>query len=152
MTTYDEIARSNIKKGDRIRATWTHGALTYTIEGVATTQDAQGDWLTSGPPRYDLNITNMFRTNEVLHLVERPQKPLPITDGTAIRITKIYNEENDWNFPNIGVIDINEIALRDGDGDWLIVSLSENRSGSIYIKPKDILEWNPLNISDRTED
>jgi hypothetical protein len=152
MTVYDQIIRSDIRKGDRIRATWTHGVLTYTIEGVAATQDSHGDWLVSGLPRYDLNITNLYRTNEVLHLIERPKKPLPTAVGNVIRITKIYNKENDWSFPSVGVVNINEYALCDGDGDWLIISLNESRSGSIYIKPEDVLEWTPLNISDRTED
>jgi hypothetical protein len=152
MTAIKEIPFSGIRKGDTIRVTETFPSGFKSVsEGVAETYQAGFErWLTpsesSGDPHLILTAKNpMHGAIRNIELLDRPTPPLPQEYGTVIRITAYKNGYNSR-------VRRTTLAILDHDGDWAAWSFPES-VGVDYLKPSEIIEWNPVTIVDleRTE-
>lgn len=139
MTEQPSIDLANIRKGDTIRVEYKGYDTQVTITGIAFERDYRGNWTTES----HMNLTNSMRTPaEQYFLVDRPKPALPSTEGSVIRVRRL---KSDTAF--LGEETINKLAIRDHDGDWAI----QEKNGTEYYQPTDILEWNKVTIIDETD-
>lgn len=132
------IARSEIKKGDRVRVTYPSGDSIQTVTGTAFQQDDGGDWFTEG----NNYVTNRYRSEETVELFPKPLPKLPTDIGSIVMVKK-YSDTYDE-----GEIEITpSIAILDSDGDWALVNIDPDSYGTTYLSPDLILDWNPTELT-----
>jgi len=63
------ITQNKIRKGDKIKVTYTSSDVEYSRTGVAFHQSSEGDWETT----QGIFLTFTSRQNQVIELLERPK-------------------------------------------------------------------------------
>jgi hypothetical protein len=146
-STPQEITYSEIREGDRIRVTETYPSGFQNISvGTAherTNPGSNGDrWFALTDDQLQVVLASSevpSRVKQVIELVERPRTAPPTERGTIIRITEYYD--------HVHTVQGSRLAILDTDDEWCAFEFPDD-IGCTYINPKDILTWNPVEITD----
>jgi hypothetical protein len=148
-TTPQEITFAEIRKGDKLRVTDTYpSGSQIVIIGIAEQPDMSSTeyarWLTNGS-HGDATLVIGVKNPEdgvkqKIELLERERVPTPRVAGTIIRI-KEFKDYGDL------IKQTDSLAILDNDHEWCMWEYPVD-VGCKYIAPEDVLDWNPVNITD----